>query len=95
MARVLDLDAARAARAEAQQDKPVITFGGKEFTLPAELPWEVAEAAASGDGVAALKSIELLLGDQWGEFKKLNPTLADVMLVVEAIGRFYGTDPGK
>lgn len=93
MARVIDLDAARAARAEAQGEKPTIVFGGETWTLPAELPWAVAEAATAGDGAAALKAIELLLGEQWPAFKKHNPTLADIMVIVEGIGDIYGTDP--
>ena len=95
MSRVLDLDAARAARKEAQKEAPVIKFKGKEFPLPVELPWEVAETAAVGDASSALKAIELLIGSQWKEFKKLNPSVADVMVIVEGIGDIYGVSSGK
>ena len=59
------------------------------------MPWEIAEAAAAGDGAAALKAIELLLGDQWVAFKTHRPSLADIMVIVEGLGEIYGADPGK
>jgi hypothetical protein len=95
VARVLDLDAARAARSEAQGEAPSILFGGTTFDLPVELPWEIAEAAAAGDGAGALRAIELLLGDRWAEFKALKPSLADVMVIVEGLGEIYGVSPGN
>ena len=70
MARVIDLDAAKAARAEAAGESASIRFAEKDWTLPAELPWAVAEAAAGGDGPAAMRAIELLLvgpGSAWFE----------------------------
>lgn len=95
MSRVLDLDAARAARQEAQQEAPVIRFGGTDFVLPVELPWAVAEAAAEGTGAGAFRAIELLLGDQWPTFLGLNPSVADVLAIVQGIAGIYGVDPGK
>lgn len=95
MARVIDLDAARAARAEANKEAPVLRFADKDWTLPVELPWEIAEAAAAGDAVAALRAIELLLGDQWAEFKSHRPSLSDILVIVEGIGDLYGVAPGK
>lgn len=95
MARVIDLDAARIARAEAQGEAPVIRFGGQDWTLPSELPWAVAEAAAANDGPAALAAIRLLLGSQWAEFSKLNPSLSDVAVLLEGVGEIYGASPGK
>jgi hypothetical protein len=93
--RVIDLDAARAARAEAQSEAPVLRFANKDWTLPVELPWEIAEAAAAGDAAAALNAIQLLLGDQWAEFKSHRPSLADVLVIVEGIGELYGVAAGK
>ena len=95
MSRVLDLDAARAARQEAQQEAPVIRFGGTDFVLPVELPWTVAEAASEGTGAGAFRAIELLLGDQWVTFTTLNPSVADVLEIVQGIAGIYGVDPGK
>ena len=95
MSRVIDLDAARTARAEAEREVPIVVFGGEEFTLPVELPWEIAEAAAANDGAAALRAIEMLLGDQWEAFKAHRPSLADVMVIVEGLGSIYGAEPGK
>lgn len=42
MARI-DLDAARAARRESKGEASSIVLGGKEYVLPVELPFEVAE----------------------------------------------------
>lgn len=96
MGRVIDLDAARLARAEAQGEAPVIRFAGKDWQLPVELPWEIAEAAASGDATAALKGIATLLGDRWDEFKSHQPTLADIVVIVQHVGELYGAgDQGK
>lgn len=96
MGRVIDLDAARLARAEAQQEAPVIRFAGKEWELPNELPWSIAEAAASGDASAALRGIALLLGDRWEEFKEHQPTLGDIVVIVQHVGELYGAgDQGK
>lgn len=38
----VDLDAARAARAEARGVHPSVTFRGREFKLVAEAPWDAA-----------------------------------------------------
>lgn len=96
MGRVIDLDAARLARAEAQGEAPVIKFAGKEWQLPLELPWEIAEAAASGDATAALRGIATLLGDRWEEFKSHQPTLADIVVITQHVGELYGAgDQGK
>ena len=95
MGRVVDLDAARAARAEAKGEAPCIRFGGQDWTLPVEMPWEVAEVASEGTAAAAMSAVRLLVGEQWVEFKKHQPSLADVMVLIEAIAEIYGADPGK
>lgn len=93
VSRVLDLDAARAARQEANGEVPIVRFGGREFTLPVEMPWTVAEAAAGGDGASALRAVRLLLGDQWVEFEALNPSVADVLEIIQGVAAIYGADP--
>lgn len=96
MARVIDLDAARLAREEVQGAAPVIRFAGQDWQLPRELPFEIAEAAASGDATAALKGIQILLGSRWEEFKACGPTLGDIVVIVQGIGELYGVgDPGN
>jgi hypothetical protein len=89
--RSIDLDAARAARSEALGDKPVVRFAGRDWTLPAELPWAVAEASSGqmGDLVTALKA---LLGNQWADFQAETPTVSDMTALVEAIPALYGLD---
>lgn len=47
--RTVDLDAARVARAEETGGTFDVVLGGKTFTLPAELPLEVATRFSVGD----------------------------------------------
>jgi hypothetical protein len=93
--RVVDLDAARAARAAKQSPAPVIRFGGKDWTLPAELPWALAEAAGSGSAEAAIGAVKHLLGAQWNEFETHQPTVEDVRVLLEAVVGMYAENPGK
>ncbi len=93
--RVIDLDAAKIARAEKQKHKLLVRFNGKDWNLPTELPWVVAEAAASGDGAGAMRAIQLLLGDQWEEFKEAQPSLGDMTVLLTAVGEMYGGDIPK
>lgn len=95
MARIIDLDAARAARAEAEQEAPVIRFGGKDFTLPVELPWAVVEAASSQDTNSIIGSVKSLLGEQWSEFDKLGVSVEDMKTLIESIAGVYATDQGE
>jgi hypothetical protein len=93
--RVVDLDAARAARAAAHEGQPVIRFGGKDWKLPNELPWAVAEAAGAGTAQSAVEAVKALLGKQWDAFAKLHPTVEDVRTLLEAIAELYNIDQGK
>jgi hypothetical protein len=93
--RIIDLDAARAARAEATKETPVIKFGGKEWTLPSELPWALAEAAAGANAESAIVAVKSLLGSQWEEFLKQNPSVEDMRILLENVAAIYGADPGK
>ncbi len=93
--RVVDLDAARAAREAAQGSAPTVRFGGKDWKLPAELPWAVAEAASLGTAASAVEAIKALLGKQWDSFAKLRPTVEDMRTLLEGIGDLYNIDQGK
>jgi hypothetical protein len=95
MKRVIDLDAAKAARAEAKQEAPVIKFNGAEYTLPIELPWRVVEAASSSDTVQIINAVKSLLGDQWEDFEKNNISAADMLLLIENIAKIYAVEPGN
>lgn len=89
MPRSIDLDAARIARAEATGEAPTVRFGGRDWVLPAELPWALAEASASGNPQDAMLAVKSLLGEQWVEFVGLNPTMSDIQVLVEGIGAIY------
>ena len=88
--RVIDLDAAKIARAEVEQVNLSVKVKNKVWSLPAELPWTVAEAAASGDGAGAMRAISLLLGAQWDDFKACEPSLADMTVLLTQVGELYG-----
>lgn len=89
--RVIDLDGARAARGETEDVK--LKFGGKQFTLPGELPFLFAELSRQEKLDEALRS---LLGDKQAKaFFALNPTIEDLTAFSEAIVQVYGLDEGK
>lgn len=93
--RVIDLDAARAARAEAAGVAPRVIFAGKEYAMPVELPWAIVEAAAGGDADALVSAIRLLLGDQWAAFQEAGPSVADMQLLIGHVAGVYGLDSGN
>jgi hypothetical protein len=93
--RVIDLDAARAARAEAAKETPVIRFAGRDWNLPSELPWALAEVAAGGNAESAIAAVKSLLGSQWAEFLEANPTIEDMRILLENVASIYVADPGK
>lgn len=90
----IDLDAARAARREASGEAPVIVFGGKEFTLPVELPLEAAEVinkiTSSANGTEISDVFKVLLGDRYQEFRELGPSVPDVLAFFDEIAPAYG-----
>lgn len=71
----IDLDAARAARAEARRaagkaGPPVVRLFGKDWPLPPEMPAETAHAfgcLAAGDYSALGPGMEALFGKAWAE----------------------------
>lgn len=90
--RVIDLDQARAARAEATQEPVTMRLAGEDFTLPAEMP--IAFALYANDG-QMLKAVEALLGDQLDAFLKLQPSIADFEALADQAGHVYGITPGE
>lgn len=104
----IDLDAARAARAEARRKAgkvgpPVVRLLGQEWPLPAELPAETAHAfgaLAAGDYSALGPGMEALFGDSW---EKLHQAAKDsgeplsledeAFLLEEAMDRYGMTLP--
>lgn len=57
MSRIVDLDAARAARLEAADDAPIVKLGGQDFGLPTEIPIGVALHGEAGEIKAALGAL--------------------------------------
>lgn len=87
----LDLDAARAARAEVRgDDPPVFLLGGQKFTLPAELPAEFAYLLDDPK-----EAMRFLLADQFDDFWGHRPSKADIFEVVAWIGRTAGLTAGE
>ncbi len=91
MARVIDLDAARIARAEVEREAVSLRFAGRDWVLPSELPWAFVEAS-SGDTKDVMRALATLLGDAWDEFVSSGPSISDVTTLVEAIPSLYGLD---
>jgi len=89
----LDLDAARAARAEAAGETHALVFGAVEFPLPAELPADFAFRLADGETRGAL---EALLAERFEEFWERRPTIEDLTALAEGVAKLYGFgDPGE
>lgn len=85
----IDLDAAKAARREARGEGPIVVFGTKEFTLDAEVPFEVTELLAAGQVSEAVK---LLLGDSHEAFMESKPSVEDLMVLFEQLTTAYGLE---
>lgn len=86
---VVDLDALRAQRLETVGERRVV-FGGREWKLVAEVPFEFAEAWAKRE---RRRCVELILADHTdvAEFMALRPSNDDFNAMLEA----YSTTPGK
>jgi hypothetical protein len=78
----LDLDKARAARAEVKGEGHTIVFGGVHFSIPAEVSLDAAEAMASGDYRTAMAE---LLNGQVDKFFELKPTVDDMDALVNGV----------
>lgn len=93
----INLDAARAARAEALKDTetPTVVFGGETFALPLELPFGVflqlgemrEDPAAALDTIRTI--VESLFGDDTPRFLALGPSFDDLLALVSALIESY------
>lgn len=95
-ARRLDLDAARAARAEAEAEPIVLVVNGEDVTLPGELPLAALEYAArlsAGDPEAFTPFLQSLLGTAW-EALKHDLTVPDLEYLAEHLFELYGIEGG-
>lgn len=103
MSQRIDLDAARAARREAEQQAPSVVLDGEEFVLPIEMPFEIASdlgrllnakddaqqlAAIAGEVVP--KIVEGLLGDEYERFMSHRPSFEDLTAFLDGIAGAYG-----
>ena len=91
MSKNFNLDAAKAARAEVDKTNPSITFGGKDFALPTEIPFAIAEAS-TGEVGDLHKAVKSLLGNQYETWAELNPSLQDIGALFDALPGLYGID---
>lgn len=91
-ARTIDLDGSRAARLEAADEPVVVSFGGKKYTLPVELPAEFAILAQQGNLVG---SVQALLGDAADKFFDWKPSIDDLTQLVKSVNELYGVTPGE
>jgi hypothetical protein len=90
--RTIDLDAAAAARAEAQGEPVTLIFRESEFTLPVEMP---ADFALHAQAERLRESVSALIGEKAEEFFALRPSIEDITELVNAAARIYGVSPGE
>ena len=83
----LDLDAARAARAESRSEPHHILVDGEKFELPPELPWDYFEILETGEMKDAL---QYLLEDGFDAFWAHRLSADDVKDLAVGIPRLYG-----
>ncbi len=80
MAAPIDLDAARAARSEAEKEDRTVIFGGEEFTVGPMVPLAVIEAMAQGMLATAARE---LFGDEADRFFAHRPDDRDLVVLLE------------
>lgn len=93
----VDLDAARVARREQQNEGPVVIFGGKSYSLAPELPYGVLESMQNvhkeDHGPEALVGVaRSLLGEHYEAFKALDPppSIDDLNDLIGGVMEEYG-----
>jgi hypothetical protein len=102
----INLDAAKAARREAIKEQPTITYGGRSWELPIELPLETAvviadlQGAMDGEGSEAAmlfrQVVTSLLGDTEGaKFMEMQPSIQDVSALIIGLVDEYGLTVGE
>lgn len=92
---VIDLDAARAARREADDTGPVVRFGENEYELPVELPYSALEALRGmGDdrqaAGAVVGFIEAVLGKNIDAWRASDPSMNDAQHFIALLMQEYG-----
>lgn len=97
--RRIDLNALRAARAEAAGEPIILTVGDEDVELPPEMPLAVATGfarLASGDPTGIDDALGALLGPESNRIiTEHSLTLTDLMELMEAAGALYGVTVGE
>lgn len=91
--RVIDVDAARRARAEARGEPLAVMIGGTEYDLPAELPADVVHhfgRVAAGDVTALEDALEVLFAGNLAAIKAEGLSWEDEKFLLEAALEEYG-----
>lgn len=91
--RTIDLDAARAARAEKRGPSPSVKVNGEIHELPAELPAEAVHAFGAlmrGDPSGLELGMRSLFGDAWDRITKGTFSLDDEIFLLENALELYG-----
>lgn len=88
---VLDLDAARAARAaksEAEAEGHTVVLDGQEFALPPEMPAAFALHVLEGN---IFRGLEKLFGpEQYAAFDKIGYSIDDLIELADGVAHLYG-----
>lgn len=90
--RHIDLDAARAARAEAAGEPPILTLGGRDIELPVELPAAFLDHIANERLTEALKTI--MTPEELEHVFAQNLSVEDLVEFSDGIGEAYGLKGG-
>ena len=90
--RTINLDEARAARAEAAGEPVALVFDGQTFTLPIEMPADFALLAADN---RFREAVAALIGPDAEKFFALRPSMADLTELASAAGEVYGINQGE
>jgi len=81
---------AKAAKAEVQTSPHIYRFKGDEFTFPPDVKMiqlDALEAFEDGKTVGFVRGV---MGNQWGRYKALKPTLGDFEELAKVMGQSYG-----
>jgi hypothetical protein len=90
---VVDLDAKRAARSEAENAPHIVKLGGETFELPPRLPLPFMDNLVNMDFGGAMQE---LFGDSADRFMALRPDMDDLLEIAEqlySLGDFIAGRP--
>ena len=86
---MFDLDAARAARREAEGTGFTFTFGGEQYETPPAKEWPINVIASLSEG-NLIEALRLILNDDYDRFMAHNPTNGDVEDLMTAMSANVG-----